>query len=211
MSIRAVVFDIGGVLEVSADGREPTEAWGEMVAGWESRLGLAPDVLSAALASMHDDGLLGLSSEAEWRENLRVAGGMTDAQLQGFARESWALYLGVLNEELASYLRALRPRYQTALLSNSFVGARREEEQAYAFEAMVDLIVYSHEEGVAKPDRPIYERTCERLEVSPTEVLFLDDVQAYVDAAREVGMHAVLFESNEQALEEITGILRRHA
>jgi len=36
-----------------------------------------------------------------------------------------AEYLGTLNVELTNYFRELRPRYRTAMLSNSFVGARR--------------------------------------------------------------------------------------
>jgi hypothetical protein len=41
----------------------------------------------------------------------------------------WAEYLGTLNARLADYFSGLRPRYRTAILSNSFVGARERERQ----------------------------------------------------------------------------------
>ncbi len=74
-----------------------------------------------------------------------------------------------------SYFSSLRPRYQTALLSNSFVGARKREQEHYHFAEMTDLIIYSHEVGIAKPERRIFELTCERIGVQPEDVIFLDD------------------------------------
>ncbi len=85
-----------------------------------------------------------------------------------FMRDFWDVYCGGPNTELIEYFKGLRPRYQTALLSNSFVGARREEEARFGFAAMTDLIVYSHEEGMSKPDPRIYERAWQRLGVPAT-------------------------------------------
>ena len=47
------------------------------------------------------------------------------------------------------------------------------EQERYHFDKMTDLFIYSHEEGVAKPDRRMYELTCERLGVQPAEMIFL--------------------------------------
>jgi FMN phosphatase YigB (HAD superfamily) len=54
-------------------------------------------------------------------------------------------------------------------MSNSSVGARREEQERYHFHEMTDLLVYSHEEGVAKPDQRIFALTCKRLGIQPEE------------------------------------------
>jgi len=64
----------------------------------------------------------------------------------------WPEYLGTLNERLATCFAALRPRYRTAIVSTSFVGAREREQTTYGFEDTCDLVVYSHEEGLKKPD-----------------------------------------------------------
>jgi putative hydrolase of the HAD superfamily len=128
--------------------------------------------------------------------------------MDAFMRDFWDVYCGGPNTKLIEYFKGLRPRYRTALLSNSFVGARREEEARFGFAAMTDLIVYSHEEGMNKPDPRIYERAWQRLGVQPQEMIFLDDVEPNIRAARECGIHAILFQNNAQAIAEIETCLR---
>ena len=67
----------------------------------------------------------------------------------------------------------------------------------------------SHLVGLRKPEREIYELTIERLGdgIEPADCLFVDDVEHNVDAARDLGMRAVHFQSNEQAIPEIEAAL----
>jgi putative hydrolase of the HAD superfamily len=89
------------------------------------------------------------------------------------------------------------------MLSNSFVGAREREQERYGFGDITDLIVYSHEVGMSKPDPSIYQLTCDRLGVRPDQVVFLDDRADFVEAALEAGITAILFQDNEQAIADI--------
>lgn len=214
MAIRAVIFDIGGILEVTPRGDEPTTVLPRMVAAWEAHLGMLPGELETRIAeldtrlkSVGKDGALGTCTEAEWLAELRRATGMDQTQLDAFMRDFWDVYLGQLNAELAAYFAALRPRYRTALLSNSFIGARREERERYHFEAIADLIVYSHEAGIAKPDPRIFTLTCARLGVLPAEAVFLDDAEQHVVAARALGMHAILYHDTAQAMADLNSCL----
>jgi putative hydrolase of the HAD superfamily len=120
----------------------------------------------------------------------------------------WEEYVGHLNGELARYFAAPRPRYRTGILSNSFVGAREREQRLYGFEDMCDVVVYSHEEGMKKPDIRIYEIVCRRLGVAPRETVFVDDTPACVEGAARAGMHAIQFVSNARALAELDALLR---
>jgi len=215
MAIRAVVFDIGGILEIVPEGGDPTRRFPDMIARWEERLGLPLGELDTRLTQMDErlsaagkDGAIGTCTEEEWLAELRLATDMDDAQIDAFMRDFWDVYVGEPNTELIAYFQSLRPRYRTALLSNSFVGARREEEARFGFAAMTDLIVYSHEEGMSKPDRRMYERTWQRLGVQPQEMIFLDDAEPNILAARECGIHAILFQNNAQAIAEIEACLR---
>jgi len=211
LPIRAVVFDIGGILELSPDGREPTVAFGELMTTWEKRLNLKFGELGQRIGNMKVDGSLGGVSEEEWQEDLRAVTGMDQAQSDAFMRDFWDVYLGTLNTKLAAYFNALRPRYRTALLSNSFIGARAKEQERYHFAEMTDLLVYSHEEGIAKPDGRIYELTCERLGIQPDEMIFLDDADKCIIGARELGIHAILFKDTEQAIADIDACLQANA
>jgi putative hydrolase of the HAD superfamily len=71
-----------------------------------------------------------------------------------------------------------------------------------------ELVVDSGFVGVRKPDPPIYHLTLARLGgVGAEECLFVDDVQVNVDPARTIGMTAVHFRDNEQAIPEIRDAL----
>src|SRR6266566_596734 len=200
MVIRAVVFDIGGVLEIT-----PRTGWVEK---WEIQLHLKPGELHERLMDVWRDGSSGTISEEEVEKSVGEIMEMDQWQVAALMADLWEEYLGELNVELAAYFASLRPRYQTAILSNSFVGARDKEQDRYQFAELCDLLMYSHEEGIAKPERRIFELTCERLGVQPAEVVFLDDVEANIAAAREFGMQAILFRETQEAIGAIQACLQ---
>ena len=207
MTIRAVVFDIGGVLEL--DVIELVDIG--LDARWEKRLGLQPGEMDQRMASVWEAGSLGRRTEEEVHQEMVKRLGMNQEQVEEYMREMWDWYCGRLNAPMADFFRSLRPRYQTAILSNSFVGARREEQQRYHFDEMCDLIIYSHEEGIAKPDPRIFELACTRLGVQPAEMLFLDDSQGHVAAARALGIHSIHCRETGQAIADVRACLLAQA
>jgi epoxide hydrolase-like predicted phosphatase len=200
MTIRAVVFDIGGVLEIT-----PPTGWVEQ---WEARLHLNPGELDARLMDVWRAGTLGTISEQEVEMRIGQIMGLDQQQVAALMADLWEEYLGELNVELVAYFASLRPRYRTALLSNSFAGARDKEQERYHFADLCDLLIYSHEEGIAKPDRRIFELICERLGLQPAEIVFLDDVETSIAAAREFGMQAILFRETGEAIAAVQACLQ---
>ena len=199
MTIRAVVFDIGGVLEITPD-LDVTELW-------ETRLRLPAGELSKRMHNAWADGSIGANTEDDVHQAITDRLGLDGQQLAAFMADIWREYLGTANTELIEYARRLRPRYRTGILSNSFVGAREREQAAWGFEDLVDEIVYSHEAGMTKPDPRIYALICARLDVRAQEMVFLDDADRCVDGAREAGLHAIRYQDNAQAIEEIEKLL----
>ena len=208
MPIRAVMFDIGGILEVIPEGGDPAIRFPALDVEWETRLGLPPGHLTRCYEAIAEDGAFGRCTYDEWCARLRASTGMSQADFAAYMAAFWDIYMGYPNEELIAYFRALRPRYRTAILTNSFVGARAHEEARYGFTAMVDLAIYSDEEGVRKPDPRIFALACERLGLPPAEIVFLDDLQVNVEAARAHGLQAVLFTSTPQAIADIEAHMR---
>ena len=199
MVIRAVVFDIGGVLEITPDlGVIPM---------WESRLALPAGELTERMHDAFASGSIGTITEDDVHQALKDRLGLDEQRVAAFMADVWREYLGTPNTELIEYTRLLRPRYRTGILSNSFVGAREKEQAAYGFEDLVDDIVYSHEAGMSKPDPRIYALACSRLGVRPDETLFIDDTDYCVAGAREVGLHAVRYLDNAQVIHEIEVLL----
>ena len=199
MPIRAVVFDIGGVLELTEPGR--------LERIWEPRLGLGPGELGSRLAGVAAAGAVGAISELQAGQHIAEILGLDAGQLDAFLADLWSEYLGTLNADLAGYFASLRPRYRTGIISNSFVGARQREQQRYGFGDMTDLIVYSHEAGMSKPDPRIYQLACDGLGVAAADTVFLDDLPENVAAAARAGLHPVLFQDTTQAIEDIQTLL----
>jgi epoxide hydrolase-like predicted phosphatase len=192
VAVDAVVFDIGGVLELT-----PATGWESR---WADELGLSREEFDRRLGRLWRPGELGHESlEAIEDQTARVLE-LDGDQLARLTADIWAEYLGTLNTELADFFTALRPRFRTGILSNSLVGAREREESAYGLADMCDVIVYSHEEGLAKPDRSFYELVCARLGCEPTRTAFVDDKESCVAGAQAAGLRAVRFLSNEQAI-----------
>ncbi|MEV0274132.1 HAD family phosphatase [Hamadaea sp. NPDC050747] len=202
MAIRAVVFDIGGVLELT----DP-EGSAQVMQKWAARWRLDPDEMSGRLAAIWERGAIGLITEAEVLPGIVAAIGSSEAETEEFLADLWTDYLGTPNVELTAYFEGLHRRYLTGIVSNSFVGAREREAAVYRYPEMTDDIVYSHECGLSKPDPQIYLLSCERLGVRPDEVVFLDDTAWAVTAAVEVGMHGVHLTSTAQAMAEIDALL----
>ncbi len=185
MAVKAVVFDIGGVLERVAD-----ESW---LGTWRHR-GMSDAELDAALAEIDPDGLIpvGRMSEDEYLDRYANALGLAPDRIPDFAVALWDWYCGELDQQMCDFAASLRPRYRTAILSNSSDGARREEQARWGFEELVDVVIYSHEVGLAKPDPLIYQLACDRLEVAPAEMVLVDDVPIIVASAAKFGIRAVL-------------------
>lgn len=68
---------------------------------------------------------------------------------------------------------------------------------------LLDGIVVSGEEKVAKPDPRIFRILFERYRVNPSEAVFIDDNKPNIDAARALGLQTILFQSAEQLRESL--------
>ncbi len=198
MRLQAAFFDIGGVLEWT-----PPTGWQSR---WEPKLNLSPGDLDRRLEPLWQKGLVGSFTEAQFEAELAQILGLDEEHLKALTDELWQEYLGTPNTELIDYFASLDSRLKTAIISNSFVGARAREEERYGFGQMCELVIYSHEVGLAKPDPKIFHLACERMAVTPTQSIFVDDVPENITAAAALGFQAILFESTSQtihALEEL--------
>jgi HAD superfamily hydrolase (TIGR01509 family) len=100
-----------------------------------------------------------------------------------------------LNDRMVAWLEALvAAGVPTAILSNmardtwALVGPR--------FDGVASLTL-SFEVGAVKPEPAIYLRCLDSLGVGPAEAFFVDDRRENVEAARALGMEALLFEGED--------------
>ena len=76
----------------------------------------------------------------------------------------------------------------------------------YSIFQLMDGIVMSGEERVTKPDAKIYHILLNRYQLAPEECVFFDDNLNNVIAAQNIGIHAVQFQSTEQAKRELSKV-----
>ncbi len=196
MTIRAVVFDIGSVLEVIDESVFP--------APFEQRHGLAAGAVLGV--GVGGDAGIGEVTEAEVRAHWQQHLALSDEQADELLRDYWTWYCGTLDQPLFDWFAAQRPHRKTGILSNSGPGAR-EAERHWGFEEITDDIVYSHEVGLAKPDPAIYALSAERLGVEPHEIVFLDDHPPNIAAARAEGWHAGLHVDTATSIAEMEAVI----
>ncbi len=194
MSIQAVIFDIGGVL-IRTEDLEPRHKWERRfgLPDW----GLAKIVFDNPAAIEATRGRAGV--DAVWVEVARHLS-LTSAEVAELREDFWSgdrLDIGLLN-----YIRTLKPRYKTGLLSNAWTGAR-EYHRPWFNETVFDEMVFSCEEEAGKPAPEIYRRALTRLKVAPEEVVFVDDFIENIEAARALGMAGVHFKKGVEVRAEL--------
>ncbi len=208
--IEAVISDFGGVL---------TSSLLDSFAAFQNASGISLEELGGAMAAV---------AAREGRNPLfeLETGRMTEASFLGSLGAELTAQLGRPvelhgfgeayfehlhpNERLIDYMRHLRDRgYKMAICTNNV----REWEAMWRAKLPVDeifeVVVDSAFVGARKPEPRIYEITLERLGVEAGAAVFIDDIELNCQAAAELGLTAVWFQSSEQAIEEIEAALAR--
>lgn len=193
--IKAIIFDVGGVLLRTED-LSPREKWAK-------RYGMGVwDFASAVFDSDEANrATVGLATEGEaWLAAQQRFGipqtEMDQFRIDFFAGDRW-------DESLLEWITSLRGRYRTAILSNAWGGARKFMTSHTKVMAAFEQLIISAEEGVRKPQDEIYQRAVQRLGVAPREAVFVDDVLENVEAAKRVGLEAIQFKAGT----DVRGVL----
>lgn len=199
MSIRAVIFDLGGVL-VRTEDRMPR-------ARLAANLGLTYDELNALVFDSQSayQAMKGEITTAEHWESIRESLRVSKGDFSQFPLEFWAG--DFLDQDLIKTLRNLRSDYKTALLSNAFDDLRQQIEEIWKIDDAFDQILISAEVGMMKPDPLIFQKMLSDLEVKPVEAVFVDDFPQNIAAAKAAGLEVIHFLGSNQTLEDLRILL----
>jgi epoxide hydrolase-like predicted phosphatase len=194
--IKAVIFDLGGVLV-------RTE-FPEVRQRLEKRLGLDSGVLGQIVwgGETWDLAELGhITYEEYWRRVGKALDLRTQEEIRSFRREYFSG--DRLDGELVSLIKELRNRHRIGLLSNAPDRLEVWLEENWGIKDLFDAIVYSAKVHVAKPDPSVFHMILKQLAVAPSEALFVDDYPRNIDAALELGMHAIRFTGTKALKQEL--------
>lgn len=102
-----------------------------------------------------------------------------------------------------SVVEGIRRNHRTVLLSNTNGIHFSMLDAKYPILQHFDARILSHEVKAMKPEPAIYQAAIDAAGCQPEECFFTDDIPAYVEGAKAMGIDAVQFENGEQILEEL--------
>jgi len=202
MTIKAIIFDLGGVLLRTAD-FTPRERLA-------ARLGMSRHELAEFIFG-------GESGDQAQRGDIHVQQHWDNlaAQLH-MPRQEFNQVLGEffgmdeLDKSMLEYIRSLHQIYLTGLLSNAFGDLREIISERWHFEDAFDDMIISAEVGLVKPDARIYQLAVEQLGVRATEAVLIDDMQRNVAGAVKAGLQAIHFIDPGQLRLDLDQLLDGH-
>jgi len=113
----------------------------------------------------------------------------------------------VVNDDVLDRIATLRTSgFAIGLLMNGFRELRSRVESRVDF-AMFDAIVESCEVGCRKPEPEIFDIMTQELGVHPSRIVYLDDVPANIDSARQVGWRTIHVSDLNEALNGLDRVL----
>jgi len=193
--IRAIIFDIGRVL-VRVDIRRAQ-------IGLAQGLSLSPEELWSAIENdaRWTDWQNGRIAPHDWHLHLcqRLGIPLNFAQFTA----AWNLALDPQPIHPLRLFEELSKRYRLALLSNTDPIHVAHLESSYDFFQYFPKgqRIYSCAVGASKPDPLIYREALRVSKVRASEAVYIDDIPAYVEAARQLGLSGIHYQSPAQLLQ----------
>ena len=188
--IRAVIFDIGRVLiRIDVERAMRGLAYGTSLSPQELWLAIEKD-------PRWKDWQEGRISARDWHLHMkqRFGGAATFEQFT----QAWNLVLDpepILGNAL---FERLSKNYRLGLLSNTDPIHVAYMESHYDFFSYFPVRIYSSAIGAAKPNPLIYREALRACKVRAEEAVYVDDIAAYVEAARQLGLAGIQFQGSEQ-------------
>ncbi len=210
-SIRAVLFDFGGVVLTS-----PFDAF----ARYEDSKGLPPGLIRRINSTDPDDNAWAKFERSDVDVDGFVELFEAEAAAMGHdvdGRRVLELISGDVRPEMVEAIRRVKGAgLSTACLTNNFAGGRagdiiprdpQREAQVAEVMAMFDHVVESSVIGVRKPEPEFYRRALATIGIDPSEAVFLDDLGINLKPARAMGITTIKVVDADQALADLEEVL----
>ena len=198
MSIRAVLFDLGGVI-VRTEYQAPRQHLAE-------RLGMEYDDLVKIVFdsdSGYQASIGAIPPEAHWdwvlKRLKRPASELESIRHEFFAGD-------IIDRTLLDFLRSLRGTYKTGLISNAW-GDLREYLLREKIDDAFDHMIISAEVGAVKPEAKIYQTALEQVGVKPKEMVFVDDFAVNIVGCEKIGIQGILFKDPDTTIRQLKALL----
>lgn len=118
-------------------------------------------------------------------------GDLETAKILGVELSKWHIEDEILYKDAFECLKKLSAKYKIGIIANQAFGTKKRL-QHYGLLQYISLIVASQEEGVAKPDKRIFEIALERSKCNPNNAVMIGDrIDNDIIPANLMGMHTI--------------------
>jgi glucose-1-phosphatase len=195
--VRAVIFDIGGVLIRMNVFRAASLAEG---------LSHSPEEVWSTLQKdpYWKDWQEGRLSPHDWHQHLAKRLG-NKLSFEQFI-EVWNRALDPEPIQDRGFLQKLSKKYRLAVLSNTDSLHVAYMERSYDFLGLFPVRIYSCRVGASKPDPVIYKEALRACRVRAEAAVYIDDIARYAQAADSLGMKSIVFQSPAQLRLDLQGL-----
>ena len=194
--IKAIIFDIGGVLLRTHDHTFRTN--------WDDKLNLQHGTVEHTVfnSQFGKAAQLGEITTAELWLKVGETFALSEDDLDQIKTDFWAG--DVLDLSLVALIRRLHRNYVTAVISNYSDILPHLINDKWEMANDFDLLTVSAHEHVMKPNPRIYQLTLQRLNLPPQQTVFIDDFAHNIEGAKNVGMHGIHFTKGTNLDDELT-------
>ena len=183
--VDAILLDLGNVL-VFHDDRK-------LMAALAALGPRSPDEVARALAPLWDDCYRGRLAGAHLRRAVAGAAGAPGGDLdEATFRRVWSCHF-TPHTAVLPLVESLVGRVKLFLLSNTNAAHVEHIRPTLPVLDRFDGLVLSYEVGATKPQPAIFDEAVRRAATAPARTAFFDDVEAYVVAARNLGLRGHVF------------------
>jgi epoxide hydrolase-like predicted phosphatase len=200
--IKAVVFDIGGVLQLRKNKnfiKKYPEGVHEFVA---RKLNISIDTYFDSIRFFYSD----LSTEKVHQKELmkKIADNLdiSPKKLENLYKNAF-IEKFKLNQELLFFAEELRKRkYKTSILSDMEYFSK-EILIPKRISKKFDFSIVSCDVGFKKPSSKIYKFLIKKLKLKPSEILFIDNRSWNIKGSEKLGIKGILFKNNKQLFKQL--------
>lgn len=207
--IKAIIFDVGGVLELGEYSSKPIRGHREIgihetIA---KKLNISIDQWFDSLDTAYAKSVEGKVTRNKIVTTLANNNNVSKKKIEKIVKKAIRKHFK-RNKQLFKHAFKLKKQgYKIAILSDQWY-LSYEALMQHKFYKEFSPVVVSCFEGIRKPNPKIYKLILKKMKMKPSETIFIDNQKWNTEPAKKLGMKAIQFKDNKQLFKQLERILK---
>jgi putative hydrolase of the HAD superfamily len=196
---KALIFDMGEVLVKTFDRNPRTKLAMQFNLSFEEleKLVYLSDSATQAMS--------GKISEVDHFNYVLKVLGSPKMSIEDFQKAFWNG--DNIDHEIITFIHSIKNQYKLGLLSNAMDTTRQRLTDSYNLMGYFHESIFSYEVKMVKPNPEIFRIILGKLNITPKEAIFIDDMLENIEAANNLGIKTIHSMSTGKTIESIQILL----